>query len=110
MDRESFLRLVHLLSTQPGNTGQTPVMCFFAPLATGEDTFDKPLVVTHSLDGLAKLYDWDAVHGPPGNVWPLDRSWFVYTDWDLSGTRVGGSPDLVASVVADSQLETVSYP
>ena len=42
--------------------------------------------------------------------WPDNRSWFVYTDWDLSGTRVSGTAELIDSVVADLELETIDYP
>ena len=110
MDRETFLRLVELLVAQSETTGQTLAMCYFAPLATRADTFDRPLVVTRNLADLPSLYDWEDVHGSPSNIWPQDRSWFVYTDWDLCGTRVSGTAQLIASVVADPQLETISYP
>ena len=63
-----------------------------------------------TLAELSELYDWPEVDGSPSNIWPDDRSWFVYTDWDLSGTRVSGSEELVASIVADQRLESISYP
>jgi hypothetical protein len=49
-------------------------------------------------------------HAPtPDNVWPADRSWLLTTDWDLWGTRVAGSPDVVASLEADPELETLRH-
>jgi hypothetical protein len=46
----------------------------------------------------------------PTNVWPADRSWFVWTDWDLDGTRVSGSAGLVDAVRRHPALETTSWP
>jgi hypothetical protein len=31
----------------------------------------------------------------PTNLWPADRSWFIWTDYDLAGTKVSGSKPLV---------------
>ncbi|CAM4054638.1 hypothetical protein TSST111916_19965 [Tsukamurella strandjordii] len=45
----------------------------------------------------------------PSNFWPIDRSWFVYTDYDLWGTEVSGSPELIAAVEAHQDLETVHW-
>ena len=46
----------------------------------------------------------------PSNFWPDDRSWLVYTDWDLMATRVGGSRELIAALAADGELETMRWP
>nr|CTQ90460.1 hypothetical protein [Kibdelosporangium sp. MJ126-NF4] len=45
----------------------------------------------------------------PSNLWPADRSWFVYTDWDLWATRISGPPELIAAVTAHSELETTRW-
>jgi hypothetical protein len=63
-----------------------------------------------TLAELPDVYDWPEADGSPSNIWPDDKSWFVYSGYDLSGTRVSGSAEFVASVVADSELETVRYP
>ncbi len=47
--------------------------------------------------------------GTPSNIWPIDRSWFVYTDWDLWGTRVSGPQSLIDSLVSDQDLETLQW-
>ena len=50
-------------------------------------------------------------HTPtPDNIWPVDRSWLLTTDWDLWGTRIAGPPDVIAAIEADPELETVHYP
>jgi hypothetical protein len=108
LDRESFMRLVTLLEST--STPDTQITCFYGPLSTRAQDFDTPLVITRRLADLPSLYDWEEVHGSPSNIWPQDRSWFIYTDWDLWGTRVSGTAEFVGSVAADRQLETISYP
>lgn len=44
---------------------------------------------------------------PPANLWAPDLAWMVYTDWDLQGTRVGGSEDLINQLLRSSDLEVV---
>ena len=48
--------------------------------------------------------------GSPSNFWPEDQSWFVYTDWDRSSTKVSGNADLINRLATDPELETVSLP
>jgi hypothetical protein len=43
----------------------------------------------------------------PSNIWPADRSWFVYTDYDLWTTRVCGSASLIDVVMEDGALDAV---
>jgi hypothetical protein len=71
---------------------------------------ETPAMLEATLAELPEIYDWPVASGSPSNIWPDDRSWFVFTSWDLSGTRVSGSAELVASVVADAELETINYP
>ena len=65
---------------------------------------------------------WRTVLGPPfptalvgfwpgyaDQLWPRDRSWFVWTDWDLKGTRLSGSRALGGAARADAVLETVDW-
>ncbi|MGW3076353.1 hypothetical protein [Kitasatospora sp. NPDC001132] len=59
---------------------------------------------------------WDGLGSPgfpnafPVNWWPVDRSWFVYSDNDLSATEVFGSAELVAAVLATASLDAVRHP
>ena len=59
------------------------------------------------LGDLFDLYLRDDVLGSPTNIWPTDRSWVVYTDYDLWGTRVSGSVSLIDALRNDPELETV---
>jgi hypothetical protein len=46
----------------------------------------------------------------PTNLWPTDRSWFVWTDCDLMGTKVSGARSLIDRLRAHPELETVLWP
>ena len=109
-DCESFARLIDLLAYHSIGALDAAVSCYFAPLATVDSDFDTPLVVRRRLRELADLYEWERVDGSPSNIWPDDKSWFVYTDWDLTATKVSGSRELVAAIERDDALETISYP
>ena len=110
LDRESFLRLAEILLRQHGVTPDLRVWCYYAPLAVSDSDPEASALLEATLAELPDVYDWPEADGSPSNIWPDDKSWFVYSGYDLSGTRVSGSAEFVASVVADSELETVRYP
>jgi hypothetical protein len=62
------------------------------------------------LGELVELYDDARFPCSPSNIWPRDRSWLVYTDWDLRGTKISGDPALMTALAADALLETVPLP
>jgi hypothetical protein len=43
----------------------------------------------------------------PSNIWPADRSWLVYTDYDLWATRVCGSAALIDAIRQEGALDAV---
>lgn len=45
----------------------------------------------------------------PANIWPADRSWLVYTDYDLWATKVSGSSKLINELRAHPLLETLDW-
>jgi hypothetical protein len=110
LDREGFVRLADQLINCSGASSQLACYCYYSPMATKETDFDNPYLLQGQLSELSAVYEREDVHGSPSNIWPEDRSWLVYTDWDLFGTLVSGSAELIASIVADPELETVSYP
>ena len=59
------------------------------------------------LDEVLDLYDDPGKFTSPSNIWPVGQEWLVTTNWDLLGTRVCGSEDLVAALVDDPDLEAV---
>ncbi|MBB4790509.1 hypothetical protein [Streptomyces nodosus] len=46
----------------------------------------------------------------PAHWWPVEGSWFVLTDWDLSATEVFGPPALIADLLGDAGLDAVRHP
>lgn len=60
----------------------------------------------------AARFQWGPAPPPrfqdgPNLWWPEDRAWFVASEIDLDSTYVGGSPDLLALLLADARLEAV---
>jgi hypothetical protein len=45
----------------------------------------------------------------PANIWPPDRSWLVYTDYELWATKVSGSIRLINSLRDNPFLETFDW-
>lgn len=74
-----------------------PHLC--APSAFDECVAAYGLVTGRALDGAVRCFrgpisrlremidrsEWRL--GSPSNIWPMDRSWFVYTDWELWARR-----------------------
>lgn len=56
-------------------------------------------------DRIAEAHGFDPCAQSPNIVWPEDRSWVWVTEVDYDSTIVGGSPELVAALVADPRLE-----
>lgn len=46
--------------------------------------------------------------GTPEYWWPGDRSWCVFTDWDLAFTLIGGSRAIVEACVTHPKLECMA--
>jgi hypothetical protein len=109
LDREQLVRLCeHLAET--GDAGNE-CYAFGARLPSGrvDDRHDELLVYRGTLSEVLVLYD-DEQSGGPSNLWAADRSWFAYTDWDLWGTKVSGSDELIGGLFADGELEAVELP
>jgi hypothetical protein len=105
LDREQFVRLIDRL----GSAGTvSDVLAFYGTAVTGE--LDDLTLLRGTLDELEALYDDERFPGSPSNIWPVDRAWFVYTDYDLSGTKVSGNANLIDSLLEDDDLETVVLP
>ena len=68
------------------------------------------LTATGPLETVASMYDDKAVVASPTNFWPSDRSWFVYTDWDLLGTKVSGPAELIEALRMHPTLEVLDFP
>jgi hypothetical protein len=104
LDPDEFARLIEHLAAFTTEGMRGACLIVHAGLWTGD--LEQPAVWESTLRELRDLYVGDQIPSP-SNIWPLDRSWFVWTDYDLCGTKVSGSSDLVAQVVSDPGLESM---
>jgi len=104
LDREQFLFLLDRLAEASRDGNRTVCRAYRAPLATGD--LDDHTVFECKLRELFGLYE-SGGSGGPNNIWPDDKAWFTYTDWDLWATKVSGSQDLIARILEDDELEGV---
>lgn len=107
LDAESLQRLVEVLAEHTAGGLEGESVAFFAPATVGwEDegaTFTGPL---GAVPALARGFNggWS-----PSNLWPSDRSWFIYTDNDLWSTKVSGSGEVIRAVEHHPWLETIAW-
>ncbi|MFJ9609618.1 hypothetical protein ACIRS1_25085 [Kitasatospora sp. NPDC101176] len=112
-DRDCLTRLVELLARH-GADG-TATECYWAQAAI--EDLSAPVPAHRGRLGEVVAHH-EACEGParasglqfPAHWWPLDGSWFVLTDWDLSATEVFGPPALIEALLADDVLEAVRHP
>jgi hypothetical protein len=104
LDRESFASLAAIVRRFSG-----PDAVAFAHPAFLQDTQAGLRVLQGRLRDLEVLEQLDPYHSP-ANIWPVDRSWLVFTDWDLAGTKVYGPPELLAMIEEDESLESIWLP
>jgi hypothetical protein len=109
LDEESFAALIDVLSRVSSGGSETECLAYYAPLATRD--YDHPHVWRGPLRSVPSLVDeFGGPYGSsPSNFWPADRAWFVWTDWDLEGTKVSGSRDVVSAVRTNDVLETSDW-
>jgi hypothetical protein len=109
LDREQLQRLLGHLTTRSSAGDGQECFAYYPAWMTSFDGVDD-VVLRLRLDEVLTLYEDAAVPGSPINLWPKDRSWFVWTDTDLWGTRVSGSHQLITDIQADDQIETTHAP
>ncbi|MEW2358977.1 hypothetical protein [Spirillospora sp. NPDC029432] len=108
LDREGWRRLMALLVRHDVDGEDRRCFAYYCSLVTND--WDRETVLAGRLGDAAGLYDHPAVESCPSNLWADDRSWVVYCDWDLWGTKVVGPPALIESVLADPELEALRLP
>lgn len=108
VDEASFDALLSVLADV--STASDECFAFYASLPAGD--FDEPHVWSGRLADLPALVEEGGgdYGSTPTNIWPADRSWFVWTDWDLLGTRVQGPARLIERIQEVDVLETISWP
>ncbi|MER5641276.1 hypothetical protein ABT095_30565 [Kitasatospora sp. NPDC002227] len=113
IDRGSLARLVEILARHSPAGAATE--CYWAQAAI-EDLGSPVPARRGRLDEALALHDacaWPArTLGTqfPAHWWPVDGSWFVLTDWDLSATEVLGPAALIAELLAADGLDAVRHP
>ena len=107
LDEESWFALVEFLASNSPNGPETMCTAYYTPLVQAD--LDSRMVLRGPLHALAKVVEDESIKTTPSNIWPDDRSWFVWTDWDLWGTKVSGTADLIAGLQSVPALEIVDW-
>lgn len=108
LDETSMRALLRILAQHSDAADETLCYAFYASLSSGD--FDEQTLFSGPLGAIPDLVNGsDAMLATPSNIWPHDRSWFVYTDWDLWATRVSGSRWLTAEIAATPELEAFTW-
>jgi hypothetical protein len=68
---------------------------------------NKPLLYLGPLEQLQRFLKETDRQFTPEYWWPEDRSWCVCSDYDLPFTIVGGSNQLIDSILTNPDLESI---
>lgn len=107
LDAESAIALLAVLIPHSGLGAATSCVAHVGAHHSGYE-HENGLFLPFELNVLP-LHGDDEWAITPSNFWPDDRSWFVYTDWDLWATKVSGSHSLIADIERSTSLETVRF-
>ncbi|WP_380282504.1 hypothetical protein [Kitasatospora purpeofusca] len=110
LDRETWDRLVAVLTEHSPAGADTPCLAYYNPLMLTDIDFNNLHVQAGRLGDAAILYDNPVADFSPSNLWAQDRSWVLCTDYDLWGTKVAGPPTLVEALLNDPEIEAVRLP
>jgi hypothetical protein len=108
LDREGWRRLTALLVEHDPDGEDRRCLAYYCSFVTGD--WDTETILAGRLGDAADLYDHPAMSSCPSNLWARDRSWAVYCDWDLWGTKVAGPSSLIEAILADPELEALRLP
>ncbi|MBQ1037193.1 hypothetical protein [Micromonospora sp. C81] len=109
LDEESLDALLDALCRHSAAGPSTDCVAFYASLPAND--FDNLHVWRGPLSAVPGLLEERGGPYPfsPTNLWPTDRSWLIWTDYDLQGTRISGSRSLIEAVRSHPALETVDW-
>ncbi|MCX4546598.1 hypothetical protein [Streptomyces sp. NBC_01565] len=108
LDRPTWDQLIRFLTVHSAQGADTPCLAYYNPLITQD--FENRHVRSGRLGDAHALFDNPDILYTPSNLWAADRSWVVFTDYDLWGTKVCGARPLVEALLADTELEAVRLP
>ncbi|MFJ4777670.1 hypothetical protein [Streptomyces sp. NPDC088762] len=110
LDRPTWDRLVDLLIAHGSSGPDTRCLAYYNPLMLRDVDFDNLHVRAGRLGDAHALYENPEADFSPSNLWAEDRSWIVYTDYDLWATKVAGPEHLVEALLRDPVIEAVRLP
>lgn len=109
LDRPTGDRLISLLTEHTEGGADAPCVVYYSGAGFPFGEWE-PTVLLGPLRAVLDAARHSGNHTvTPDNIWPVDRSWLITTDYDLWGTRVAGSTELVAALEADPELETIRW-
>ena len=103
LDVDSWLRLTELLASHSIDGARTECLAYFTPWTSRNQLVR--FLLRGRLENAADLIDQPDRVGSLQSLWPTDRSWFVFTDYDLWASRVSGTTELINDLVAEDVLE-----
>ncbi|MET3567987.1 hypothetical protein ABIC47_003501 [Leifsonia sp. 563] len=109
LEAEDLDALLDVLATHSADGPEQECIAYFGGLSTMD--FDTVNMYQLPLRRVPELLSDNGgkFRATPSNLWPTDHSWFVWTDWDLLGTKVSGSEGLMLSLEAQPDLEVIEW-
>ncbi len=105
LEEESLLSLIEILTQHASADALHDCVAYYSPVAFLNDGATVYTGDLHDVPTLVRCQR--GTRFTPTNMWPADHSWLVYTDCDLSATRVSGSRALIEALCGATALETV---
>jgi len=101
LDEKTCKELIQALNPFTGNQ-----LCFFGYDVIATRKFEE-LLYTGLLSDILQTFALETVHGSPSYWWPKDHNWCLHTNWDMEFTLLGGSKELIDSILANEELEAL---
>lgn len=90
-------------------TGSTRMRGRFSPITSPFDVESMRVFTFNLTTMLSSMLTTGQQEFTPELCWPEDRAWVLWTDYDLMGTRVFGSKDLLDALRASPDIETLDW-
>lgn len=105
-DGESQAALLEILNDVSGP--EAACFAFYGQVSAHD--YGTPIVLEGPLSAIPTVAQAQVFReATASNWWPANRSWFVWTDYDLTATKVSGSRSLIERIRANPSLETVEW-
>lgn len=109
LDSTCLAALTDVLAAWSRDGRVAPCAAFYSPVADGL-RFNELCMHEVALGDIVKLVrPVGHQQGTPNNFWPVDKSWMVFTDHDLWGTKVSGPRSLIDALRASRELECIDW-